>query len=76
MDKISEPALLLNTTGAAKFIGVSRTKFYDVIAHHNIPSVEVGKSRYFRRRDLEAFVESLGSPARAARRGAAMRAAA
>jgi excisionase family DNA binding protein len=42
----------------AKFLGLSRTRTYELLSAGIIPSVHIGRLRRVRRTDVDRFVES------------------
>ena len=56
-------ALLIKVPEAAAQLGISRAKFYELIASGALPTVKVGGCRRVRTDDLRAYVEGL-SPSR------------
>jgi excisionase family DNA binding protein len=55
---IETPALL-GAADAARYMGVGRTKLYELAGSGDLPSIVIGRRRLWRRSDLDAFVESL-----------------
>jgi excisionase family DNA binding protein len=51
--------LLLRVTEAAAQLGISRAKFYELLASGALPSVKVDGCRRIRTADLLEFVENL-----------------
>ncbi|MBD3675156.1 MAG: helix-turn-helix domain-containing protein [Planctomycetaceae bacterium] len=43
---------------AARYIGISRSKLYEMIRDREIKSIRIGASRRFRVRDLDEFLEA------------------
>ena len=56
-------ALLLKVPEAAAQLGISRAKFYELIAAGTLPSVKVGGCRRIRASDLRDFVAQLSATA-------------
>ena len=56
---ISAPPLLMSAPEAAEYLGVSRTRLFELQADGTMPGVKVGGRRYWRRQDLDAFVDRL-----------------
>lgn len=52
-------ALLIKVPEAAAQLGISRAKFYELIASGALPTVKVGGCRRVRTDDLRAYVEGL-----------------
>jgi len=52
-------ALLIKVPEAAAQLGISRAKFYELIASGALPTVKVGGCRRVRTDDLRAYVEHL-----------------
>ena len=52
------PAVLLVTiTTAADWLGLSRSKLYELLAAGELPTVRIGRSRRIAVADLQAFVD-------------------
>ena len=49
---------LLNTTDAAKYLGISRTKVYELISSGSLESITIGRSRRVSVAQLQRFLES------------------
>jgi len=56
-DAKPEP-LLLHVTEAARLLGCSRSKAYELVATESIPTVRLGRSVRVPRRALEAWIEA------------------
>ncbi len=56
-DMKSEP-LLLHVAEAARLLGCSRSKAYELVATASIPTVRLGRSVRVPRRALEAWIEA------------------
>jgi excisionase family DNA binding protein len=56
---IAAPRLLLSPTEAARALGISRTKFYELLSDGTVASVRVGSLRRVRAEALEVYVASL-----------------
>ena len=54
------PRLLLSPSEAARALGISRTKLYQLLASGAVASVRVGSLRRIRTEALEEFVQGLG----------------
>ena len=62
-DTDSAPVSLLRVEEAARRLGLSRSKTYQMVARGELPSVSIGRSRRVRDTDLERWVEELrGGP--------------
>ena len=48
---------LVTITTAADWLGLSRSKLYELLAAGELPTVRIGRSRRIAVTDLEAFVE-------------------
>ena len=51
--------LLYRIPEVAAYLSVSRSKVYELLKSGELRSVHIDRSRLVRRRDLEAYVESL-----------------
>ena len=49
---------LMSTEDLAKFLGLGRTRTYELLSSGAIPSVRIGRLRKVRRTDVDRFVES------------------
>lgn len=61
---MTEP-LLYAPADAARLLGISRAKFYDLLAAGEIPSVHIGRARRISRAALDEYVERLTETAAA-----------
>ena len=52
-------ALLVTPDAAAKALGISRSKLYELVTAQVLPSVKIGASRRLRTADLRAYVARL-----------------
>lgn len=55
--------LTFNATDAAAYIGVGRTRFYQLESLGRFRAVDMGRAKVYRRADLDRYVDSL-KPAR------------
>jgi excisionase family DNA binding protein len=51
--------LLFTVEDVARALNIGRTRVFGLIANGILPSVNIGRSRRIRRRDIEAYVDSL-----------------
>jgi excisionase family DNA binding protein len=58
-ESVPEPNLL-KPEQAARKLGISRTRVYELITTGELPSRKIGRSRRIRLVDLERYVEGLG----------------
>lgn len=56
---------LLTIEDVSRALRLGRSKVYVLVSTGEIPSVRIGGSRRIRTRDLDAYVERLGTPAAA-----------
>ena len=49
---------LLSVANAMAYLGLSRTKFYELLREGAFPAVRFGDRRLLRRADLDAFIEA------------------
>jgi len=47
---------LISTDAAARSLGISRTKIWDLIAKEELSTVRIGRARRIARRELERFI--------------------
>jgi excisionase family DNA binding protein len=52
-------ALLVNDREASRLLGISRSKFHQLVAEGRIPRLKLGRSARYRRADLMAYIETL-----------------
>lgn len=53
---------LLTPAEAAEFLGISRSRIYELIASEKLGSVTIGRSRRISRQSLDEFLEQLKTP--------------
>ncbi|HKH36417.1 MAG TPA: helix-turn-helix domain-containing protein [Rubrobacter sp.] len=53
----------MSTEDLARFLGLGRTRTYELLSAGAIPSVRIGRLRKVRRTDVEKFIESHLEPA-------------
>ena len=53
--------LLVNDREASRLLGISRSKFHLLVSAGRITRLKLGRSARYRRSDIQAFAESLGS---------------
>ena len=58
-----EPRLAGGVTWGCRLIGISRTKFYELIKSGDIRTFKHGGRRLVRREDIEAFLERMSTNA-------------
>ena len=57
----SEPAVqdgFVTVAEACKFLGISRTKLYEILGSGELPSAKIGRSRRIPKRSLVAYAAS------------------
>jgi predicted DNA-binding transcriptional regulator AlpA len=58
MPKIESQAMLLRAAAAAAFIGISTRQFWRLLSAESLPGpIRLGASRFWRRRDLERWID-------------------
>jgi excisionase family DNA binding protein len=60
------PPAVLNPREAAKYIGVGRTKFFELLKDGQIPMKKSGKNTLVKISDLDAWIEGLPSERKSA----------
>lgn len=55
--KKEEPAWLLKAEEAARLLGLSRSRVYELIASNELPSIMIGRSRRLRRDQLLKWLD-------------------
>jgi excisionase family DNA binding protein len=55
--------LLVNDREASRLLGISRSKFHELVATGHIPRLKIGRSARYRGADLLAFTERLAAEA-------------
>jgi excisionase family DNA binding protein len=53
---------LMSTEELAKFLGLGRTRTYELLSTGIIPSVRIGRLRKVRRTDVDKYIESCLEP--------------
>ncbi len=53
--------LLVNDREASRLLSISRSKFHLLVSEGRIPRLKLGRCARYRRTDILAFAESLGS---------------
>ena len=61
IDHLHLQKLLVSIPEAGRILGISRSKFYDLLRSGNVPSVYIGRSRRIRIKDLESFIDKGGA---------------
>jgi excisionase family DNA binding protein len=54
-------SLLVNDREASRLLSISRSKFHLLVSDGRIPRLKLGRCARYRRTDILAFAESLGS---------------
>ena len=61
--------LLVNDAEASWSLGISRSKFHELVAQGRIPRLKMGRSARYRPADLLAYIHDLAAQAEANARG-------
>ncbi len=63
--RADDQTLLVSVTRACKYLGVSKTKLYELMHQHRVDGVQIGKSRRFTMSSIVKYVDQLVAEARA-----------
>jgi len=58
MERASDSSLLLRPSEVAETLGLSRSKVFELLAAHELPSVHIGRSTRVPRHELETWLSA------------------